>query len=450
MNEDPMRVFKEKPQFFDNYNYVIASQMPLHRVRELAAYLYEKNIPLVIVRSFGLIGYIRTIKKTHTVIEAKLDNEVDDFRLSDPWEELQQFADEQDLDTMSNMEHTHTPYPLILLKANKIWRQRHDAKLPSTRAEEEEFDSIIKEMRRDFDETNFHEASKKSYYAYQNAEIPADVQAILKDPETLNITAQSEDFFIMANALKTFVENEGRGQLPLQGKVPDFHSDTDRYIKMQDIYRRKNRSDMTIVKKYVQENLRLVGRSEDAIPDMDIKEFCKNSFYLRVFHNTSLEEELDPKRIKTDAFMEHTWNESSPVAYYFMFRAVDRFHEKHGKYPGEDLNLEDGRARVNEDEITELSNIVRELLLEMGLSEDSIAAFQGESQFEENTNTKATRLDDYSRDYARYGGAEIHNISSLMGGIGGQELIKLCTHQRFPATCFIFDGIHGTSVSIDL
>lgn len=57
---------------------------------------------------------------------------------------------------------------------------------------------------------------------------------------------------------------------------------------------------MKIVKKYVVEQLKKVGRKEDSISDMDIKEFCKNSHYLRVIDYRNFEQELDPKTAKID------------------------------------------------------------------------------------------------------------------------------------------------------
>ena len=47
---------------------------------------------------------------------------------------------------------------------------------------------------------------------------------------------------------------------------------------------------------------------------------------------------------------------------------------------------------------------------------------------------------------ARAGGGELHNISSLAGGLVAQEVIKTVTKQYVPVdnTC-LFDGIKSTS-----
>jgi amyloid beta precursor protein binding protein 1 len=40
----------------------------------------------------------------------------------------------------------------------------------------------------------------------------------------------------MANALKGFVENEGKGCLPLMGSIPDMTASTQTYIGLQKMY----------------------------------------------------------------------------------------------------------------------------------------------------------------------------------------------------------------------
>ena len=44
----------------------------------------------------------------------------------------------------------------------------------------------------------------------------------------------------------------------------------------------------------------------------------------------------------------------------------------------------------------------------------------------------------------RYGGIEMHNISSLMGGLTAQEAVKIITHLYVPLPgVFVFNGIAG-------
>jgi hypothetical protein len=44
---------------------------------------------------------------------------------------------------------------------------------------------------------------------------------------------QSTYFWIIARSVRDFVANEGDGQLPLSGKLPDMKSDTKNYVGLQ-------------------------------------------------------------------------------------------------------------------------------------------------------------------------------------------------------------------------
>ncbi|KAL9658119.1 hypothetical protein ABK040_013032 [Willaertia magna] len=422
--EDPLVVFEKSPEFFNQFNFIIASQMPIYQVEKLAKFCYEKDKTLVLVRSYGMIGYIRIIKKTHTIIEAKLDQQVDDLRLTKPWAELLKFIDLQDLESMKNESVAHTAYPILLVKTLQNWKATHENKLPQTRLEREEFIESIKKLHKSWSVfTNFEEAIDKAHYCYNEPAIPDEVLKVLNDDLCCNLTSHVDDFWLIAAAVKKFVENEGQGLLPLQGRVPDMHSDTERYVTLQTLYKKKARADMEVVKKYLHEILEKLGRDEDSISDMDIKEFCKNSYYLRAFHFRSLEQELsNPNK---EEIANNMFNEMSPMPFYITLRASDRFHQKHGRYPG----VEDETVEADN---VELKNIVNDLLQEFGITE---------SVFE---------MDKYINETVRYGACEIHNVSSLLGGVVGQELIKMCTKQRIPLNnTWVFSGITSVSTAFD-
>lgn len=44
---------------------------------------------------------------------------------------------------------------------------------------------------------------------------------------------QSKAFWIIAKAVRDFMENEGNGHLPLQGSLPDMTAETSCYITLQ-------------------------------------------------------------------------------------------------------------------------------------------------------------------------------------------------------------------------
>ena len=59
--------------------------------------------------------------------------------------------------------------------------------------------------------------------------------------------------------------------------------------------------------------------------------------------------------------------------------------------------------------------------------------------------------DELVAEFCRWGGAEMHSIASVMGGIASQEAIKAATHQYLPLNnTFIFNGLNGTTATLEL
>lgn len=49
---------------------------------------------------------------------------------------------------------------------------------------------------------------------------------------------------------------------------------------------------------------------------------------------------------------------------------------------------------------------------------------------------------EYSQEVARYEGRELHNISSVIGGVASQEIVKILAKQYVPLNnTVLFDGI---------
>ncbi len=69
------------------------------------------------------------------------------------------------------------------------------------------------------------------------ANLHVQVQTILKDEKASNLKGDKlEEFWVLAAALKEFVEQEGKGELPVSGTIPDMTSDTHGYITLQRMY----------------------------------------------------------------------------------------------------------------------------------------------------------------------------------------------------------------------
>ena len=61
------------------------------------------------------------------------------------------------------------------------------------------------------------------------------------------------------------------------------------------------------------------------------------------------------------------------------------------------------------------------------------------------------KVGDICAEMTRAGGAELHNIAALVGGLVAQEFIKVITKQYIPVdnTC-LFDGIRSVSAVLRL
>lgn len=109
---------------------MIATQLDEAAVRLLGELCAQKQLPLLVVHSTGLLGYFRLQVAQHAILDSKNDPPIHELRLSKPFPALQTYVDKFDLDALSSIEHAHVPFVAILLKASAAWKTLHDNKLP--------------------------------------------------------------------------------------------------------------------------------------------------------------------------------------------------------------------------------------------------------------------------------------------------------------------------------
>ena len=105
---------------------------------------------------------------------------------------------------------------------------------------------------------NFDEAIKAVNTVLQPTKIPESTEKIISDPNCISLCKKSSDFWIMARGLKDFIEK--KNALPVRGSIPDMFSDSERYIKLSNIYRNKAIQDAEVVHKFVQDHLLSIGK----------------------------------------------------------------------------------------------------------------------------------------------------------------------------------------------
>lgn len=430
VDEPPEKIIENNPAFFTKFNMVIATGLAEKTLLELANHLWCASVPLIVCRTYGMIGYIRLQVAEHTIIESHPDNTHDDLRLDQPFPEILKHVESYDLESMDKKDHSHTPYVILLLKYLHEWKKLHGDGFPSLYKEKQEFKQLIKSGIRIDDkgnpeeEENFEEALKAVNTAFNVTKVPSHVEDIFNDDICNNLTSDSKPFWFMAQGLKDFVENEGKGSLPVRGVIPDMTSDSERYIALQNVYRAKANADSEAVFKCIQNHLRRVGKHEDFITFEDTKLFCKNAFFVRAVRGRSLAEEYSAKSVKIQDIMMHLDNPDSEIVFYVLLRAVDRFFAEYGRYPGY-YNDE------VEPDIVKLKSCLCKILQEWGCG--------------------PLAKDDYVHEMCRYGAAELHSVAAFVGGCAAQEVIKIITGQYVPLdNTFLYNAMTATSATFQL
>lgn len=78
---------------------------------------------MVVLKSHGMIGYIRLYKNCYATCETKEDSQKFDLRITEPFEELQAIVDSYDLDAMDKSDHKLVPFIVVLIKELDKWRE---------------------------------------------------------------------------------------------------------------------------------------------------------------------------------------------------------------------------------------------------------------------------------------------------------------------------------------
>ncbi|KAH8365989.1 hypothetical protein KR093_007972 [Drosophila rubida] len=428
-------ILANRPNFFDSFNLVIASNLNEQSLLLLANRLWESNVPFVYCRSLGMLGTIRLQLKEHCVVEAHPDNRQFDLRLEQPFEALREHLETTEV---TNKE----PWLLVLYKFLKVWqKQQGDGRQsPSNYKEKTQLRETIRaEMKSD--EENHEEAIKAVNTAFGAGVVPSSLKAIFDDDACehlhkkvsvdeeydensysfLTSMLQSDVFWIMAKALKHFVLEENKGQLPLPGVLPDMTANTDSYIALQHIYRQQALLDADQVYHKCQDYLKQLSLPADSIDERTVRLLCREASGLAILRGTRIADEYE-KSCRLQPLVEDNELQGTLTAYNFALRAYERFLSECGSIPGE--------CAVEQD-IGRLKSIAIKMLNDLGL----------------HVNIS----DDVLHEICRYGGAELHAVSAFIGGCAAQEVIKIITKQYKPIdNTFIYNAISTESVTLTL
>ncbi|XP_050877438.1 NEDD8-activating enzyme E1 regulatory subunit AXR1 [Lathyrus oleraceus] len=272
VEEYPNALIETNPSFFSQFTLVVATQLVESSMVKLDRICRNANVILIFARSYGLTGFVRISLKEHTVIELKPELFLDDLRLNNPWPELKRFAEGFDLNVQGPVVHKHIPYVVILVKMADEWAKNHGGRLPSTREEKKEFKELLKVGMVAQDEDNYKEAIESSFKVFAPRGISSELQQMLDD-SSAEVDSSSSDFWVLVAALKDFVTNEGGGEAPLEGSIPDMTFSTEQYVNLQNIYQAKAEADILAIERVARNTLKKIGRDPNSIPRATVKSF---------------------------------------------------------------------------------------------------------------------------------------------------------------------------------
>lgn len=229
------------------------------------------EIPTFLVNSLGFTTSLRISAPTHTVVETHPDSLVD-LRLLNPWAELLAMAAAKTTNLeiqqaeggdggMSDHEHGHVPYLILLLKYLEDWKKGHGGSYPTTYKEKGEFKALIQNSMRTHvpggSEENYEEAIAAVLKNVREAEVSSETNEVLNDDKCTNLTPEvcsvstkvvntnsantldvkADNFWIIARAVKNFLEipEQGNGLLPLSGGIPDMKAESNGYVDLQNV-----------------------------------------------------------------------------------------------------------------------------------------------------------------------------------------------------------------------
>ncbi|KAL8757537.1 MAG: hypothetical protein Q9199_002143 [Rusavskia elegans] len=427
------------PNTLDKYSLVlfVASKQNYPLLKLVSSYCATKALPLFYVHSLGLFSHFSTqLPDPFPIVDTHPDpTSTQDLRLLEPWPELQAFAKSktENLDALSNHDHGHIPYLLLLLRFLTDWRESHDGNPPSEYREKKEFKSFVESKARtdnpEGGEENFDEAAAAILKSLNQSSLPSGLRQVLEDPNSKEPQKNSANFWLVANAIQKF--HQTHGALPLPGALPDMKAQSQDYIQLQNIYKAKARHDIEEVTKSVRSTEADLKR-QTPVEAKEIEAFCKGAAFVKLIKGKPLplhEPNANAPQISIQNILD---DEESLRPIFLAFQAYDLWLQESFNAPPDD---DPATSEKEESALTALKQ-----------SAIKIIDLNSASEQAQHADEIMPKIEPILEEFVRADGAELHNISALTGGMVAQEVIKVLTKQYIPIdnTC-VFDGIASKS-----
>ncbi|BEJ17648.1 hypothetical protein CspHIS471_0610490 [Cutaneotrichosporon sp. HIS471] len=421
---DPVALLDSDPAFFLSYTLIITSNIPPALEDRIADLLWQTSstpekpdIPLMSIRTSGLTGRLQIQVREHCVVDTHPDT-THTLRIDAPFPALEEYAHGLDLESMEMHVHSHIPWVVLLVRATSQWKESHNGNLPTSKEDKEEFKKLLNSWRMKYDEENFDEAVGQAYRASVPSELPYDVAELINDPAVVSISTSSKNLHILLHTLRRFMDTPPKLP-PVAPSLPDMHSSTESYVKVQQLYKQAFQEDLAMFSTLLGGVLREIGLHDDAVPEAEVESFVKNVGGVAIVKGTSLLSAKEyqggmKERIEEDFPFgegeELMPSYGSEISIVLAILASEHFYKASGHWPGAtdtDMALD----------VAEVERFARKALA-------TVHADTGEEL--------PTKLTNAIGEVVRGGFLTPPNTAAFMGGIVGQEAIKFVTNQYQP------------------
>lgn len=414
----------------------------------ISTYCSTHRIPLFYIHSVGFYSQFSiSLPPAFPIVDTHPDpTATTDLRLLKPWPDLEDFVQEKTNNLASLSEHDlgHVPYVLLLLHFIQEWKSNHDGLPPTSYKDKTDFREMVRNAAPSLDEENFGEAAAAVLKSLNPAKPSSSVLETINAPEARieNLTASSESFWFIANAIHQFYLQHD--ELPLPGAVPDMKAKSADYIRLQNIYKTRARQDVHEVFTTVRDLEKGVGRSPNhAVTTTEVEAFCKGAAHVKLVRGRpilapqpDLDKMHESRRISNEAAaMGLMMPAESGILIVIAFQAWDVFTNSHT----------DGNLTEHKVPGLKTENIIKDEEELVGIAHrilDEVIKYTGTAVEEPDLLQLREDVANLAKELVRAGGSELHNIASLTGGMVAQEVIKVITKQYVPVdnTC-VFDGV---------
>lgn len=162
----------------------------------MVTYASSHSIPLFYIHSNGFYSQFSVqLPEEFPIVDTHPDPaSTQDLRLLTPWPELYAFvrAKVNNLEKLSDHDHGHVPYLVLLLHYLELWKASHDGKYPESYAQKSEFRSLVRNGARtnnsEGGEENFDEAVGAVLKSLNPPSMSSGLREVFEAPSCKNPT----------------------------------------------------------------------------------------------------------------------------------------------------------------------------------------------------------------------------------------------------------------------